>query len=212
MLFGNIYQKSKEEYWNIITHLLGLVISVVAMIYLLLTIREQANDFKFVSIIIFCLSSIVVYGASCLYHYNAFTSYKKTLRILDHISIFYLIAGSYTPFLLITFPDAAGWKMMKIIWGLALLGTLFKLFFTGKYHNLSLVFYVLMGWVVLLDFDTFIQTTPNPTMYLIMLGGAFYMIGVVFYRMHQIRYNHVIWHLFVVAANVCHLCAVVSIL
>ncbi len=212
MLFQEVRNKSSEEYWNIITHLAGLVLAFIGMIVLIYKIPSDLNDFRFVSVFIFSISSMMVYAASCIYHFNWDTPYKPISRTLDHIAIYYLIAGSYTPFLLITFPLEIGWKMIQIVWFFALAGTLFKFFYTGKYEILSLIFYVLMGWTVLLEFRVFIESTPVDTFYLILLGAAFYLSGIIFYRWKSLKYNHAYWHLFVIAGNLSHLAAVYTIL
>ena len=201
-----------EEYWNILTHAFAIVLSLVGVGILLTKCQLGAEDFKFVSVLLFGASSVFVYLASTVYHYNWNKPFRSIYRTIDHITIYYLIAGSYSPFLLITFNEDVGWRLFIIIWGMAFLGTIFKLFFTGRSDNLSLLFYVAMGWTVLLEYEEFMETTPTLTFYLIITGGLLYCIGIVFYKMHKLKYNHSIWHLFVNFANLFHFCAVYSIL
>lgn len=212
MLFRNLYHSNREEYWNVITHLIGFVVAFLGMVILLMKSNIGDADFRFVSVLIFGLSSLLMYSMSTLYHLNWDKAYVHHLRTMDHISIYYVIAGTYTPFLLKTFDPEAGWRMLLIIWSLAFIGTLFKLFSTGKYENLSLIFYILMGWTVLLEFEVFVDTTPYNTLVLIALGGLLYLIGVVFYKMKRLKYNHAYWHLFVNSANIAHFLAVYTII
>lgn len=205
-------ENNPEEYWNIVTHGIGIILSFIGLAILLTKCTLGETDFKFVSVLLFGSSSVFVYMASTFYHYNWNKPFRSIYRTLDHITIYYLIAGSYSPFLLITFNEDIGWRLFIIIWTMAFIGTIFKLFFTGKYETLSLIFYVAMGWIVLLEYKEFLETTPDDTLYLILLGGLLYCIGIVFYKMEKIKFNHAIWHLFVIFANFLHFCAVYSIL
>lgn len=212
MLFNQLRETNKVEYYNLTSHLLGLILAIVGMFILVSKIGIQDLNASFISILIFSFSSIIVYTASCLYHYKWNSPSKKVYRTIDHIAIFFLIAGTYTPFTLITFEEEAGLRLLYIIWGLAFAGSVFKLFFTGKFENFSIIFYVLMGWTVLIEVDTFVRSTPETTLYLLVIGGFLYCTGVVFYRWKKLTYNHVIWHFFVIAANFFHWLAVLSII
>lgn len=185
---------------------------MLGLLLLLSRTSISNGDFKFVSVLIFGLSSIFVYIASSLYHYNWDKPFRKIYRTLDHIFIYYLIAGSYTPFMLITFDSDKGWKLFLAVWVVAFIGTLFKFFFTGKYEKFSVFFYVGMGWMILLEFKEFLRSTPDITFYLLLIGGLLYCIGVGFYLRDKLRYNHAIWHVFVMAGNFMHFAAVYSIL
>lgn len=180
------------------------------MLLLLSKVNTQGTS-TFISILIFGFSSMLVYFTSSLYHYNWSSSRKQFYRTLDHISIYFLIAGSYTPFILIIFPEEIRSKMMMIIWGLAFAGTIFKLFNTGKFENLSLLFYILMGMTVLIELKAFASSTPSITLSFIIAGGILYLIGVIFYKWKQLRFNHAIWHCFVVLANMSHFSALYTI-
>ncbi len=205
-------EKNNEEYWNILTHGLGVILSFIGIFYLLSNTKLDDTDFKLTSILLFGFSSIVVYITSTLYHYNWNSPYRSIFRTADHISIFFLIAGSYSPFLLITFTEETGWRLFIIIWLMAFVGSIFKFFFTGKYEIFSLAFYVAMGWTVLIEFKEFMDTTPELTFYLLIAGGAMYCIGVFFYRLDNMKYNHAIWHVLVCCANFLHFYAVATIL
>lgn len=212
MPLQQLREKNIEEYWNVITHAIGFVLALIGMVILLRKADIGSSDFRFVSVVIFALSCMLMYAMSTLYHLYWDKAYVHHLRTLDHISIYYVIAGSYTPFLMITFEAETGWRMLLIIWVLAFLGTIFKLFFIGKFENLSLAFYILMGWTVLFEYQVFMNTTPYNTILLIAIGGLLYLIGVVFYKLKRLKFNHAYWHLFVIAANGAHFLAVYSIL
>lgn len=211
MLLKEIYLQNKEEYWNIVTHCIGFLCALIFMLLLLLKLDHHSLS-SYLAILIIGFTSMLVYFSSSLYHYKWSSSRRQLYRTIDHISIFFLIAGSYTPFILLTFPTDIRWKMMIIIWSLAFVGTVFKLFNTGKYENLSVLFYILMGWAVLLEFQAFVSSTPTHTLSFIMAGGLLYLIGVIFYKWRSLKYNHAIWHCFVILANMAHLAAVYTII
>jgi len=209
---NNVRRQNDEEFWNIITHGVAIILSFICFLILLSRTALASNDFKLVSVILFGLSSLFVYIASTVYHYNWDKPLRKIFRTIDHISIFYLIAGSYSPFMLVTFDADKGWRLFIIVWVVAFCGTVFKIFFTGKYENFSLFLYVALGWTVLLEYEEFVSSTPSTTFNLLLAGGLLYCVGVVFYRLDKIKYNHAIWHVFVVAANLLHFMAVYTIL
>lgn len=186
--------------------------SIVGFIFLLSKTSLVDHDYKFISVLIFCLSSIMVYASSTTYHYNWNKPSRNTYRTIDHIMIYYLIAGTYTPFMLITFDPEKGWVLFMIVWVIAFLGTIFKFFYTGKFHKLSMTLYILLGWTILLEFQEFIASTPKFAFNFLMAGGLLYTVGVIFYAKQSWHFNHVKWHLFVMGGNFCHFLAVWSIL
>lgn len=212
MIFEKIYRQNRKEFWNVITHVIGLALAVASTIFLLLRCEEGSTDFKYVSVVIFGLSSLLVYVTSVVFHWHWNKSTKQVYRALDHISIYYLIAGSYTPFLLNSFPSEIGWRMFLIVWALAFIGTFYKFFFTGKHENFSLLFYVLMGMFGLIEYKIFLEVLSPETMTWIVAGGLLYLIGVIFFRAEKLKNNHAIWHVFVVMANIAHFAAVYTIL
>ncbi len=212
MLFDQIRKSNKVEYYNFISHFIGLILAMIGMFILVYKIDIHNLNAELISILIFSFSTIVVYVASSLYHYKWNSPSRRIFRTIDHIAIFFLIAGTYTPFTLITFEEDSGLRLLYIIWGLAFAGSVFKLFFTGRFENLSIIFYVLMGWTVLIELDTFVRSTPEATLRLLVIGGFLYCAGVVFYRWKKKTYHHLIWHLFVMAANFFHWLAVLSII
>ena len=147
---------------------------------------------------------ICLYTASTLYHYTTNLELKRRFRIFDHVSIFYLIAGSYAPICLITLYNSSGIKIFVAVLIIALVGTVFKLFFTGKFEKLSLVLYLAMGWLVVLDFNSLFNSLEFSAIALLVLSGLFYSFGIIFYRLEKMKYSHAIWHLFVLGGTTTH--------
>ena len=193
----------KEELLNTLSHGLGILLGIMGF-FLLLQKNANKSNFALLGIYIYSFSIILLYTASTLYHAIAKPSLKKKFRILDHISIYYLIAGTYTPVALITLVYGNGWLIFGIVWGIALFGTILKLFFTGKYEILSLLLYLVMGWLIVFDFSSLVASTSGFGIKLLMLGGAFYTVGILFYTVKKIPYNHFIWHLFVLGGSISH--------
>lgn len=197
-----MYSK-REELVNAVTHGLGIILGIIGLIILLQNDTEL-SPYSSISIWIYGLSIIVLYAASTTYHVVTDATWKRRARILDHISIYYLIAGTYTPVCLISLLNSSGVWMFWTVWGIALLGTLLKLFFTGRFEKLSLLLYLFMGWVIVFDLTNVIHSFSAQGLWLLALGGAFYTIGTIFYAIHRIPYNHGIWHLFVLAGSIFH--------
>ena len=141
---------------------------------------------------------------STIYHAVKNRIWKLRTRILDHINIYYLIAGTYTPVALITLINGNGWLMFGTVWGIAAVGNILKLFFTGKFEIISWLLYLAMGWLIVFDFQNLVDNTSENGIILLMLGGAFYTIGIIFYAVRRIPYNHFIWHLFVLCGAISH--------
>ncbi|RZW48316.1 MAG: hemolysin III family protein, partial [Flavobacteriaceae bacterium] len=142
--------------------------------------------------------------ASTLYHSIRKESLKHYFRIVDHISIYGLIAGTYTPVLLLTLPDSKGWILFWTVWGIAAFGVVLKLFFTGKFELFSTLLYLVMGWLIIFDFSTLADRMETNGLLLLFAGGLSYTVGIIFYIFERIPYNHVIWHLFVLGGAICH--------
>jgi len=196
-------QFHNEEKLNTISHGLGAVLAVAGM-FLLLSKNSYKTEYAGLSIVIYSITLISMFVVSAVYHYSKNHELKKKLRILDHINIYFLIAGTYTPVALITLINGNGWTILYAVWGIALFGTLFKLFYTGKFEFLSLLLYVAMGWLIMLDFENLVDYTPALGIRLLFLGGAFYTLGIIFYAIRRIPYNHFIWHLFVLCGAISH--------
>lgn len=190
-------------------HAVGIVFSVAATVILVTLSAIYANVWAVVSCSIFGASMIVLYSASTWYHAVKSEGMKKTLKKFDHISIYYLIAGTYTPFMLVNLRGAMGWTVFGVIWGLALLGTFLKLF--GKVNGAklwSVGLYLGMGWLVLIAIKPLIAVVPETGIFFLFMGGLFYSLGVIFYVWKSRKYTHAIWHLFVLAGTVMHFFAV----
>lgn len=192
-----------EERLNTASHAIGAVLGVVGL-FVLLYFNTNKTEFALFSLVIYGLSIIVLYTASTLYHVATTKALKEKYRILDHSSIYVLIAGTYTPVALITLESGNGWLIFWVVWGIALLGIILKLFFTGRFEAISLLLYLAMGWLIVLDYSSLVASVSPFALNLLMLGGAFYTFGIVFYAIHKIPYNHFIWHLFVLAGSVAH--------
>lgn len=196
-------QTKEEEFWNTLTHFIGLILSIIGL-PVLLYYNQNLTNFSFESILFFKFGMICLYSASTLYHYSTNLNLKRKFRVFDHISIFYLIAGSYAPVCLITLYSGSGTTILITVLLIALIGTIFKLFFTGKYEKFSLFLYLAMGWLVVVDFKNIINSLETSAIVLLVISGLFYSFGIIFYRLEKIKYSHAIWHMFVLGGSISH--------
>ena len=192
-----------EEKWNAYSHALGIVLAVVGSVFFMNNISMD-TPFLWGSILVYCVSLILLFSASTIYHFVENPKLKKKLRILDHISIYYLIAGTYTPICLTVLIGSKGWLLFYLVWGIALFGTVLKLFFTGKFEVFSLVLYGVMGWIIVIDLPYLLENMSSKGLFYLSLGGAFYTIGILFYAIKRIPFNHLIWHFFVLGGAISH--------
>ena len=192
----------EEEYWNALTHFIGLIGSIVG-VFFLFSYNNNLSYLSTLGIVLFGFGLISVYLSSTLYHYVSNPILKEKLRVFDHISIYYLIAGSYAPVCLITLLDMSGLYIFGVVSLIALFGTFFKLFYTGRYEKLSLLLYLFMGWLVIIDIKTLFEAIEFNGFLLLILGGVSYSIGTIFYSLDK-KYAHTIWHLFVLAGSTLH--------
>ena len=192
----------EEEFWNALTHFIGLIGSIIGISYLLFT-NDVLPILSFSSILFFGFGLVSVYLSSTLYHYVSEPVLKEKLRIFDHISIYYLIAGSYAPVCLITLLDKSGIYIFIAVCIIAIFGTIFKLFYTGKFEKLSLGLYLLMGWLIVIDIKTLFEILEFNAIILLALSGISYTLGTIFYSTEK-KYAHTIWHLFVIAGSSFH--------
>ncbi|MCA9977565.1 MAG: hemolysin III family protein, partial [Anaerolineales bacterium] len=186
-----------EEIANGITHGIGAALSIAGLAVLVALAAVYGTVWHIVSFSIFGASLIILYTASTLYHSIQVPQARPVLRIIDHSSIFLLIAGTYTPFLLTSLRGPWGWWLFGIVWGIALLGILFKVFFIGKWEVISTLAYIGMGWLCVVAFRQMLATVPPAGMTWLVAGGIVYTVGVLFYATRRIPYSHAIWHLFV---------------
>ena len=198
----------REEMANMYSHGAGLIIFLAMSPFLLHTAYVSGNHWFLIGAAIFCISLVMLYAASTLYHSAYSDALRKKMRIFDHISIYFLIAGSYTPFIFTYFKDTKGWAILITLWGMTFIGTIFKLFYTHKFKVISTVAYMAMGWMVVLIIKPLMETLPSISFAWIAIGGACYTIGVIFYLWEKLYHNHFIWHLFVLAGSISHFMAV----
>lgn len=192
-----------EEKLHAYSHGAGTLLAILGF-FLLLQKSGREPLINTVALSVYGTTLVLLFCTSTLYHLVNRETLKERLRILDHIAIYFLIAGTYTPVTLITLEDANGWLIFYIVWGIALLGTLLKLFFTGRFEILSLSLYLLMGWLIVFDLQALTERSTLAGLLLLAAGGAFYTIGILFYVFRKIPYNHLIWHIFVLGGAVCH--------
>lgn len=201
-----------EERANMISHGLGLLFYIILTPFMLVSAYKSANNPYFYGTLIFCISLLMVYLSSTWYHGCFSKNKREKLRILDHICIYFLIAGTYTPFVLTHFQDTLGTRILIVLWSMAAVGTIFKLFFINRFNFLSTMAYLVMGWQVIFIIGPITERLPSMAMTAIIVGGISYSIGVIFYLWENLRYNHLIWHIFVLIGSTSHLFAVANCL
>ncbi len=195
-----IYSKT-EERLNVMTHFIGMVFSLIALILMLNKVISLHDSIKIIAVVIYGVSLLILYTASTLYHNAKKAKKRRILNIFDHAAIFVLIAGTYTPFALITLKGFWGWLLFILVWLIAIAGIVFKLFFTGKYDKLSTALYIAMGWIVVFFIKPLLAALPLQGFYWLAAGGLFYTIGAVFYSISKIKYNHAIFHIWVLLGS-----------
>ncbi len=203
------YQATKyspvEERFNIWSHAVGFMGSVLGTVLLLLKTLGTSNPRYAVSAAVYGASLLILYAASTLYHNATQPKLRNWLNIFDHAAIYVLIAGTYTPFCLVTLSGQTGLILLACVWTFALVGIILKLFFTGRYDTLSTLMYVFMGWMVIFAIKPLLANLPTEGLYWLFAGGISYMVGAVFYSIPQyIKYNHAAFHIFVLVGSWCH--------
>ncbi len=193
-----------EEIFNSVSHGVGAVLSIAALVLLVVFAVLYSDGYGLAGAIIYGISLILLYTMSMVYHIVQNKTAKKVLRIFDHCSIFILIAGTYTPYLLVTLRGVLGWVIFGIIWGVTLIGVILNAISLEKFKKLSLICYIAMGWGVVLSIKPMAQNLALGGIVLLVAGGVVYTAGVVFYVLKKYRYMHSVWHLFVLAGSVCH--------
>ncbi|EDP69980.1 hypothetical protein FBALC1_10622 [Flavobacteriales bacterium ALC-1] len=196
-------QTKLEEQLNAWTHGIGAALGIAALI-LLIVYADNTKPWSLFSVIVYGISIIILFLASTFYHAVKGENRKHYFRIVDHVSIYLLIAGTYTPVLLILLRDSHGWLLFWIVWGIALFGVILKLFFTGKFELFSTLLYLVMGWLIVFDFTNLSDALGSNGILWLFAGGLSYTVGIVFYALHKVPYFHVVWHLFVLGGAICH--------
>ena len=203
-----IYFPPAEERINIITHGLGIPLSVLALILLIPNALGNGDRLDLISSIIFGSSLIMAYAASTFFHSAKSPKLRRRCNIFDHAAIYVLIAGTYTPFALITLEGRLGWIIFVVIWTLAVIGIIFKILYIGKYRLLSTLFYVMMGWLIIGVVKPLMASLPYYGLLWLLAGGIAYTIGAILYSNRKIKFNHAIFHVFVLIGSFCHFMAI----
>ena len=190
-----------EEKWNAYSHGFGIVLGIIGLLFLL---RDNLQRQALLPILVYSCSIILLFTASTIYHAVSHPKWKLKLRIADHISIYYLIAGTYTPVCLFLLWESQGELLLFLVWGLAVFGTVLKIFYTGRFEVFSLLLYGIMGWLIVIDLPFLFKNASTQGVLLLGLGGAFYTLGIMFYAIRTIPYNHLIWHFFVLGGAISH--------
>ncbi|TAE91762.1 MAG: hemolysin D [Runella slithyformis] len=198
----------KQELANAITHGIGALLSAVGLLFLMMKANETGYNRLIISFLIYGIAITFLFTASTLYHSFHTPKTKKIMQILDHIGIYLMIAGTYTPFAMISLAKPWGDWLLILVWSIAGLGIVFKLFFTGRFKRVSTVIYLAMGWLAIIAIKPMFEAIHFNGMMLIFTGGLCFSVGVIFYIRDKYSYNHAIWHLFVLAGGICHYFAV----
>jgi hemolysin III len=201
----------KEEFLNIWSHGLGLLLSLIAFPFLIFKSFDFAGFWKPASFIIYGLSMIILYAASTFYHAAKNPKKRRRLNIFDHAAIYVLIAGSYSPFCLVALDSELGWYMFVCVWLFALVGVVLKLFFTGRFDKVSTTMYLLMGWQVMFFINPLMKSLSPEGFQLLVAGGIFYSVGAILYSIKKMPYNHATFHLFVLLGTISHFLAIYNL-
>lgn len=197
---------------NTITHGIGAGLSIAGLVFLIIRAVRHGTSWHLAGFLVFGISLLLLYLASAIYHAFADKPWKAVLQRLDHAAIYFLIAGTYTPFLLTKMRSGLGWTVLALMWGLSFFGLVIKLAFSNKFEKPTVWLYLLMGWAgLVVFFQPGSQLGRLSTIFLI-IGGAFYTVGVIFYRWKKLPYGHAIWHLFVLGGSIFHYFSVMQLI
>jgi len=198
----------KEEIVHSVTHGIGLLLSVLGLVTLLVYSGQYGDAWHVVSSSIYGATLIALYASSTLYHAITIPDLKRVLQKLDHAAIFLLIAGTYTPFTLVNLRGGWGWTLFGMVWSIAIAGMVMELIVSKRYQRVSIALYLGLGWLVMIAIEPMLASVASGGLLLLLAGGLFYSLGVIFYVWKTLLYHHAIWHLFVLAGSVCHFFAV----
>ncbi len=202
------YYSPAEEKVNVISHAIGLILSIIALILLIIKALQYGNGWHLISYGIYGMSLIMLYSASTIYHITQEPALRKKYKIFDHAAIYLLIAGTYTPYTLVTLSGKIGWILFAISWGLAVFGMTLKLFFTGRFTLVSTLAYVVMGWLIVFAYEPLKNSLSTDGLFWLLAGGVSYTVGALLYAIHKLKFNHAIFHIFVLIGSVCHFISV----
>lgn len=204
----SVDESPMEALANSMTHALGVILSMTALILMTYQSKLQNNDLKIFVSVLYGSTLIIMYSSSTIYHLFRNPRLRHYMRIMDHSSIYLLIAGTYTPLVLISLHGKLGLTLFIIIWSIAVFGVIFKLFFVHRFEIVSTILYLAMGWLAIVAIEPIIKALPGAAIAWIVAGGLSYSIGVIFYLWKKLPFSHTIWHLFVLAGSLCHFIAV----
>lgn len=197
----------QEERINAISHAIGAVCAAIATIFMLIK-GSYLPTWQFLGLLVYGLSMVLLFSSSAIYHFSVDEKKRQWYKKLDHTAIYYLIAGTYTPFLAIAIPTAKAHYLLIALWVIAAIGTLFKLFFIHRFQKISLIAYLAMGWLAVLVMDDMQRFLNSGALKLLVIGGLAYTIGALFYALKRVRYTHAIWHIFVLIGAGSHFFAI----
>lgn len=205
------HQTDTEEWFNAISHGITALAAIVGFVILVILGNSSAQSFTLFSAIVYGLSLVSLYTFSTFYHGLRHGKAKNVFHILDHCGIYLLIAGTYTPVLLVSIGGTTGWMIFGVQWTIALIGIVMKIFYTGKFDKISTLIYAVMGWMIVIKWQELVDSIPSDALNLIIAGGISYTLGIVFYLIDtRIKFSHFIWHLFVIAGSLIHYIMIVK--
>ena len=193
-----------EEIWHAITHGIGLALSIAALTIMVAYSSQSGSTISVIASVLFGTTLIILYGSSTLYHAITHHELKKKFQQFDHASIYILIAGSYTHVTLVSLGDTLGYSIFAVVWGVSIIGIYLKFAYPGRFEKLSLVLYLLLGWLIVIAIKPLLEVMEPGGLWLLLTGGLFYTFGVIFYVWDSLPFNHAIWHLFVMAGSISH--------
>jgi len=199
-----------EEIAHVITHGLGLLLSLAGMAVLMVAAWLRGDAWHLVGCAVFGTTLVLLYAASTLYHGVPSPPAKRVLRKLDHAAVYLLIAGTYTPFTLVTLRGSWGWTLLALVWGLAILGIVLQVALPRRARRPAVPLYLAMGWLIVIALEPLVRSVHSAGLVLLILGGLAYTLGVVFYAWQRLPYNHAVWHVFVLAGSICHFSCVLG--
>jgi len=199
-----------EEIAHVVTHGLGLVLSLGGLVVLVVTASLRGNAWHVAGCAIFGATLVLLYAASTLYHGTSGPRAKRVLRQLDRSAVYLLIAGTYTPFTLVNLRGSWGWTLLALVWGLAILGIALQVAIPRRVNRAALLLYLAMGWLIVIALGPLVRSVHSGGLVLLVLGGLTYTLGVVFYAWRRLPYNHAVWHVFVLVGSICHFSCVLG--
>jgi hemolysin III len=209
MVKSEVERLPVEEVANCITHGVGLALSVAGLVALVVLAGLYGDAWRVVSGSVYGASLVILYAASTLYHGARSARAKHLLQVADHCCIYLLIAGTYTPFTLVTLRGGWGWTLFGLVWGLSLAGILFRVVFGSRYRPIAVASYVVLGWLCVIAVKPILATVPLGAIAWLAAGGLAYTSGIIFFACERVPHNHAIWHLFVLGGSICHYLAVI---